>query len=496
MEKGLTEKLLLINESLSFVVPELIVGIGILLLLTFGLIFRKKNHANVFHALTLLTFLSSFIFIISNWSTYSSPSILFGGMMRSEDFSAYLKLLFNASGMLSVLMTWKSHEDQKYISEYYALMLAVVLGAHFLVSSANFIMIFLSLEMISICSYVLAGFAFTKHGAEGSLKYFLFGAVASAVMLYGLSIFYGLTGTLDYSSKEFFQHLVGNDSKLLLIAGLMTLAGFLYKIASAPMHPWAPDIYEASPMPIVAFFSVVPKLAGLGILLKFLLALNLFGQSIYDWQLIISVIVIFTLTVGNFAALYQKNPKRMMAYSSIAQSGFLLVGVAAFSPQGTHVMLFYATVYMLSNFAVFMLLQYFESKNIHTIAGFSGAGKNLALPLVLLLIALISLTGLPPTSGFTAKLFVFTSLWDAYTQTGKSILLVLLIFGLLNTVVSLFYYLRIPYFAFIKTSGSTVKGNNLTFLNLLGLILVVMILILFFLPGTLMGWINKINFVL
>jgi NADH-quinone oxidoreductase subunit N len=199
--------------------------------------------------------------------------------------------------------------------------------------------------------------------------------------------------------------------------------------------------------------------------------------------------------VGNFAALNQKYPKRMMGYSSIAQSGFLLVGVAAFLPQGTHMMLFYASIYLLANFAVFIFLQHYESKGIHTIAGFSSAGKSV-MPGVVLLIAFISLTGLPPTAGFTGKLFIFTSLWEAYAQSGKSILLILLVFGLLNTVVSLFYYLRIPYFTLIKAEDSIVKGNNLTFLNLLGLILVVVILILFFLPGILMGWINKINFVL
>jgi NADH-quinone oxidoreductase subunit N len=276
----------------------------------------------------------------------------------------------------------------------------------------------------------------------------------------------------------------------------MTLAGFLYKIAATPMHPWAPDIYEASPMPVVAFFSVVPKLAGIGILIKFLSAINHFGPNIFDWQLIISLIAIFTLTVGNFAALNQKSPKRLMAYSSIAQSGFLLVGIATFLPQGINVMLFYASIYTLANFTVFIFLQYYESKGIHTIAGFSGVGKTTAFASILLMIALISLTGLPPTSGFTAKLFIFTSLWDAYAQTGKLILLLLLTFGLLNTVVSLFYYLRIPYYAFLKSNDVVIDTNKPVFQNLLGLILVVAILILFFLPGMLMGWINKINFVL
>ena len=496
METGLSEKLQWIQESLGFFIPEFILIIGILVILLLGIIFRKPTALAGFHFFAVLIFGLSFLMIILNWSIYTTPVRLFDGMVRSDDFSAYLKLLFNFSGLLTAMMTWQRKKTQQHITEYYALLFSIALGANILVMSVNFVMIFVSLELISICSYILTGFSFDKTSAEGSLKYFLFGSVASAIMLYGLSILYGMTGSLDFSTPAFADQLFGKNPSLLLTAGLMTLAGFLYKIAATPMHPWAPDIYEASPMPVVAFFSVVPKLAGLGILMKFLLALNLFGQSTLDWQLIISVVAIATLTVGNFSALLQKNPKRMMAYSSIAQSGFLLIGVATFLPNGVHAMLFYASVYMLANFLIFLLLQSFEENGIHTIAGFAGVGKVMALPSVLVLIALITLTGLPPTSGFTSKLFIFSSLWEAYDQTGKSTLLWLLVFGLLNTVVALFYYLRIPYYAFLKTDNTLSDRNNPLLQNLLGLILVVGILILFFLPGLLMGWINKINFVL
>ena len=315
-------------------------------------------------------------------------------------------------------------------------------------------------------------------------------------MLYGFSFLYGFTGTLDFSSVAFANELVANQSMLLFIASLMALAGFFYKIAAAPLHLWSPDVYEAAPFPIIAFFSVVPKLAGIAILTRFTLALNAFGQTSHDWQFVLSIVAILSLTVGNFSALGQKNPKRLMAYSSIAQSGFLMVGIISLIPHGIHYMLFYASVYMLANFLVFNYLQYFDSVGMDTLPSFSGAGKKLAWPMVLTLVGLISLTGLPPTSGFTAKLFVFSSLWESYQLTGKSILLWLLVFGLLNTVVSLFYYLSIPYYAFIKGGEKHIKTNNLTFENLFGLLLVVAILLLFFNPELLMGWINKINFVL
>nr|WP_255534562.1 NADH-quinone oxidoreductase subunit N [Chryseolinea lacunae] len=362
--------------------------------------------------------------------------------------------------------------------------------------SQSLAMVFLSLEMISLSSYVLAGFSFSRHGTEGSLKYFLFGSVSSAAMLYGFSFLYGLTGTLDFSAPEFARQLIEHPSPLFFVAAAFALAGFFFKIAAAPLHPWVPDVYEAAPTPVVAFFAVVPKLAGLGVLARFTLVLQAGGHAIFDWQLVLCAVAILSLTVGNFSALWQKNAKRLMGYSSVAQSGFLLVGIAAFLPQGIHYLLFYASAYAVGSFIVFLYLHYFERLGFSSLESFAGTGRVWLWPSVFLLIGFISLTGLPPTGGFTGKLFIFTSLWDAYQLSGKSIVLWLMIFGLLNTVVSLFYYLRIPFFAFVRNGKHVATTNNLTFENLLGLLLVVGILFLFFNPGLLMGWINKINFAL
>jgi NADH-quinone oxidoreductase subunit N len=491
VENGLSLTLDHIFSSLFELSPEVILSIGILLVIVVGLV--KKDHA-ITTLLTLLIFSFSFLFVLSDLDTLQQPLLLFQGMLRKDTFSLYLSALVDAAGILTVLMSWRNQREQSHLQEYYALIITVALGAHLLVMSTNFVMVFLSLELISISSYVLTGFSFDKKGAEGSLKYFLFGSVASAVMLYGISLFYGFTGTLEFLSEEFLKNLAGNITPLFFIAGLMVVSGFLYKLAAAPLHPWAPDVYEASPMPVVAFFSTVPKLAGIGVLTRFAMTLKMADQS-YDWQSILSVIAILSLTIGNFSALLQKNTKRLMAYSSIAQAGFLLIGVVAFLPQGIHFMLFYATVYVAMNFVVFIYLQYFEKNGFVTIAEFEGIGKTFLWPCVFLLIGFVSLTGLPPTGGFTAKLFIFSSLWDAYQLSGKNILLWLLIFGLLNTVVSLFYYLRIPYYAFIKNRSIDITTNILAFENLFGLVLVLLILLFFFSPGLLMGWINKITFV-
>jgi len=490
---GLTATLNGIRESLPAFIPEVLLSGAIVAMLVCGMIFRKHDRAAFFHGLALLFFLGG-IFIVS-LDQQAEAIELFGNMIRSDRFSSYLKILIDTAAVLTVFMSWRNQLDKKYLPEYYALIFAVVLGAHLLVMSINFIMVFISLELISIPSYVLAGFLFSKKGAEASLKYFLYGSVMSAIMLYGLSILYGMAGTLAFTSQEFLHELSGKSTSLLFTATLMMLGGFFYKMAAVPMHPWAPDVYEGSPMPVVAFFSVVPKLAGLGILTRALTAVTIFGH-LYDWPIIVGIVAALSLTVGNFSALRQKNPKRMMAYSSIAQSGFLLVALATGAVQGIQVTLFYAAVYVVSNYLVFVCLNYFERLSVTTMEGFAGVGKHHVVPSVFIFIGFISLTGLPPTGGFTGKLFLFSSLWDGYAQSGKILLLGLLLYGLLNTVVALFYYVRIPYFAFLKAGQSLPKANSFTFENLLGLILVMLILVLFFLPGLLMGWINKINFVL
>ena len=482
-------------SSFPLFIPEGILLLGILVILSAGFVTKDKS---ILSFLTLIVFASSVTGILFTWVNqyYTEPVALFNNMIRSDDFAAYFKLLFDVAGILTVLIAWCNEKNQPRPSEYYALIVAAVAGAHLLAMSINFILVFISLELISLSSYALAGFAFSKHASEGSFKYFLFGSVASAFMLYGFSLIYGVTGQLDFSSPSFAQHLIASESGLLFVGVMMALAGFLYKIGAAPFHPWVPDVYEAAPMPVVAFFSVVPKLAGLAILTRFVFSLTLFNHAGYQGQTVIGAVALLSLTVGNFSALWQSRPKRLMAYSSIAQSGFLLIGLTSFTVQGVHFMLFYATVYMIVNYLVFLYLQYFESAGIYALESFAGTAKSFLLPSLFLLIGFIALTGLPPTAGFTAKLFVFTSLWESYQHNDQPIFVWLLVFGLLNTVVALFYYIRIPYYAFVKTSSRTTKANILVWENLFGLILVLIILLLFFNPGLLMGWINKINFVL
>lgn len=489
--QGLNELLTGATESLLHLIPELILVAGIIIVLFAGL-FGNKNVL-LYNIVTMLSAIGSLTIIVAGG--LDSDFVLFSNMLHRDGFGDFLMVLVDVSVVLTCLMSIPQRKARN-ASEYYALILSVAAGSHFLVMSISLVMIFISLEIVSITSYVLAGYAFDRKGSEGALKYFIFGSIASAVMLYGFTILYGLTGTLDFSSEVFFKILMDNPSPLLLLGGLMGLAGFLFKMAAVPMHLWAPDIYEAAPMPVIAYLSVAPKVAALGILMKFILALNIFGQSAFDWQIVIATVALVTITFGNLSALWQDNPKRMMAYSSIAHSGYLLVGITAFTSEGAQLMLFYAAVYLLMNFAVFVYLMYFEKLGFFAMPSFAGNGKQLPWAAVGITIALVALTGIPPTAGFTAKLFIFSGLWDSYQETHKSLLFWLLIVGLLNTVISLFYYLKIPYYAFIRSGEPASVQKNAGFENLLGLILVVLVVVIFFIPGLLMGLINRINFVL
>lgn len=498
IEAGLPEKLEWIKHSLGFFGPELILFAGIIVVLGLGIIvpsIRAGRTAGAPLLIALIATLLACAVSLADWDQQEEAIDLFGGMIINDRFSSWLKIICDAAGVLTLLLSWPANQERKHVSEYAALVLSVVLGAHLLSMSVGMLMIFLSLEFISISSYVLAGYSFRQAGAEGSLKYFLFGTASSAIMLYGLSLLYGLTGSAVISSQEFVEGLLAHQSILLLVAGLLALAGFLFKMAALPMHLWAPDVYQAAPMPVVALFSVVPKLAGLAVLTRFVLAATAFGQTLIDWKAIIGLIAIITITAGNVAALRQLNAKRMMAYSSIAHSGFLMIGVVALTEQSVQFMMFYATVYFIANYVVFAYLQYFESRGILSIPDFSGTGRADPAAHALLLTGLISLTGIPPAAGFTAKLLIFTGLYDAYVASDDPFLLWILVPGLLNTVIALFYYLRIPYYAFLH-EGESAPVKYLTWTNFLGLVLVLILLGLFFRPDGLMGWINKITFVL
>jgi NADH-quinone oxidoreductase subunit N len=481
-----------ISDSLQLIGPELILTFSIVVLIVAALIRRVPQGS--LYWFTIAALLAELVLLMIQWPQQPVP--LFNRMMRTDDFSTVMRLMFAAGGLLSLMM-----RRENETSEYLILILSVVLGANMLVMSNNLVMVVISLEMISISSYVLtAGQELTRHRAEAAWKFFLFGSAATAVMIFGMSYLFGMTGTLDVSSTEFLELASAGSSPLFILAGLMTLGGFMFKMSAVPFHFWVPDVYESIPAPLVAFLSVVPKLAGLGATIKFSLALHLFGQSQVNWSIVLAVVAALSIVIGNLAALTQTDAKRMMAWSSVAQAGFLLAGAASFSIEGVRVTLFYAAIFLVMNFAAFVFIDAMERANGTTrMNSITGIGKIMPLPSVLVSLSLVSLTGLPPMAGFMAKLFLFSSVWEKYEASGHVVFFILLAAALAGTVISLFFYLRIPYYLFVRPGQGDLAGNTIKislFQNLLSLILVTTLLLLFLVPGLLMGWLNKVNFVL
>ncbi|MCC6834230.1 MAG: NADH-quinone oxidoreductase subunit N [Cytophagales bacterium] len=480
-----------ITTSLGFVVPEVILVVSMCIALLMGL-FLKKNKSIALALFTVCVFVVTIGFLLFNWP--HKPELLFAGMLRSDDFSAFFRLLFLTGGLFTLFISLQ----RESATEYVILIQAIVVGACLLSMSMHFASVLVSLELVSLSSYVLAGFAFNKSSSEGSMKYFLLGSVATACLVYGASLIYGLTGTLNFSSQQFADTLMQSQSGLILIAAFLILAAVLFKITAVPFHLWAPDVYQSAPTPVVAFLSVVPKLAGVALFIKIALAFNLFGQAFIDWRIVIAGISVVSIIFGNLSALAQTNPKRMLAYSSIAQAGFLLAGIASLDLAGIHATLYYAAIFLLMNLLTFAALHLFEKwKPLLAMADFAGLGRVAFIPSLALVIGLMALTGLPPTAGFMAKFFVFSALWGAWINSGITLLLVLFIAGLLNTVIALYFYLKILYYLFLKeTPPGTVSIKISITGNLLLIILVVAIIWLFINPGLLMGWINRITFVL
>ena len=373
------------------------------------------------------------------------------------------------------------------------LILGLTIGLFLLTTSVNLLAIYLSLELVSISSYLLTALSGSRRASEGGIKYLLFGAISSAVMLYGMSFLYGLTGTMDITSPVFAVELAKNSPFVVAVVSMLTLAGFLFKLSLVPFHVWTPDAYDAAPLPIAALFSVAPKAAALLALMRLIMALP--GGQFVDIQTPLAVIALASITLGNFSALWQTDAKRLLAYSTIAHAGFLLVGVVALNEAGFEAALFYIATYLPVNLAAFFLIDLLSRHNggSLTIANFAGLGTKFPLLSVSLTVVMLALVGLPPTIGFTAKLLIFSALFNAYETTGNGWLLALFGIGLLNAVVSLAYYLKIPFLLFFRPAPAdapdSVRLSPIAVSIAVGL--AALVVLLFLSPDWLLNLISK-----
>jgi NADH-quinone oxidoreductase subunit N len=345
------------------------------------------------------------------------------------------------------------------LSEFYALLLAVTLSNLLLATSNDLAMLYLALEMVSVTSYVMVAYMKgDRLSNEASLKYILFGAVSTGVMLYGLSLLYGLTGTtsLPKIRDALASGVLTDESRLTLyVVALLVFAGFGFKTAAAPFHFWCPDVYQGAPTPVTAFLSVAPKAAGFAIMLRFFAAgLATPGTGAWDllptidWQPIIMLVSVLTMTVGNVAALTQTNMKRLLAYSSIAHAGYILMGIVALSENGARAILIYLLAYVFMNLGAFLvvtLVHYYDGT--FDLRDYPGLHRRSPLLTVAMAFFLLSLMGIPPLVGFMGKLYVFAAVVGAAGQAPDPAFATWLyayaVIGAVNAAVAAYYYARV-----------------------------------------------------
>src|SRR5438105_7690555 len=408
-------------HSLRFFWPESVLTVAVLAMLVQDLIVRRSGWrvpSLVAGALFWLALTAA-----ATWATPSTTTPLFGGLLQHDPLRLFFAWLFLGAAFLTVIIVPKSAQiSPARLGEFIALLFALVLGMFLMASATDLLMIYLAVETVSLVSYVLTSFRRADRKAnEAALKYVIYGGVASGVMLYGMSILYGLFGTTrvtggggigaqlaDVTSRLFMAQAFGGQPAAqlaLVVAVIFVLAGVGYKIASVPFHMWCPDVYEGAPTPFTAFLSVGPKAAGFAVAIRFFFAVferQLPGGayarvSDLPWPAIIGIISAATMTLGNVTALVQDNLKRMLAYSSIAHAGYLLMGLAAASAAGVQSILVYLVIYVFMHVRSFLVVTAASrATGGETVADFRGLGARAPIAALALTIFLFSLTGLPP----------------------------------------------------------------------------------------------------
>lgn len=416
-------------------------------------LFVKRKIVTVTVALAGLIVPVGFTFALAYSLNYSAPHHAFFNMLTVDQYSIFFKFIFLLIAAVMILASYSY--VGKYVKaegEFYTLMLFSVVGMMLMASTTELISIYISLELTSIPLYVMAGLIrANERSAEAAVKYVLLGAMSSAILLYGFALLYGLTGTTDLMGiantiRHGFQGANGTvalsgNNLMALVAAVLILAGFGFKISAVPFHMWAPDIYEGAPTPATAFFSVGSKAAGFAALIRVFIDGGLGIANYPALVIIVSIIAVLTMTLGNLVAAVQSNVKRMMAYSSIAQAGYILVGFLASlsgkSADGNAAVLFFILVYVITNLGAFSgIIALAHATGGERFEDFRGLASRAPLLSAGTALCMLSLAGIPPLAGFISKVVVFTAAWGQGLQW-------LVVVALLNTIVSLVYYGRL-----------------------------------------------------
>ncbi len=378
-----------------------------------------------------------------------APQAILGGMLAVDQMGVFFKLLVLTASAIAILMSAGFVERSGYGGgELSALVLFATVGMMVMASGANLASLYVGLELMALSVYVMVGyFKLESRSNEGAVKYFVLGALSSAVLLYGISLVYGVLGSLELTAIRAELEGVPQDNPVLMLGIVLVAFGMLFKVAAVPFHVWTPDAYEGAPTPVTAFMSVGPKAAAFAMFLR--LFAGAFEPQVEQWRSVLWVASALTMVYGNAAALTQVNVKRMLAYSSIAHAGYALMGLVAASPMGTWSVLMYMLVYTFMNLGAFGFVILLESRGYagETVADYAGLARRHPAAAAFMLIFLLALAGIPPTAGFMGKLYLFASAVQAGYVT-------LTVIAVVMSAVSLFYYFRLVVQMYLREEGA------------------------------------------
>ena len=466
-------------NNLNILFPEIFLSLSIFSILMLG-VFIKKSFNLIFNLSSLIIIIT--LAIIFN-NTSGTEKIFLDSFVRDK-FSNFFKILILISSLFVLNSSKNFIIDNKLDKfEYPIIILISILGMFFMVSSNDLILFYLGLELQSLSLYILAAIDRDNlRSSEAGIKYFVLSALSSGLLLYGCSLLYGFTGSTNF---EIISNELNKQNTGAIFAMVFILVGLAFKISAVPFHMWTPDVYEGSPTSITSYFAVVPKVAGLAVLIKFMFIP--FSNILLEWQTIIIFISIASMILGAIAAIGQKNLKRLLAYSSIGHIGYALAGVATGAVTGYVSSIVYITIYVVMNIGAFSCLYLMKKDGIYkeNISDLSGISKKHPLLAISFLIILFSLAGIPPLGGFFAKFYIFSSVLEQEMYT-------LAIIGLLSTVISAFYYLKIIKTIYFEENKLSFDLVNKTAVSGTILISCVLLVTFFLYPSFLNGIISPL----
>ena len=436
------------QDALRFL-PEIILTVAGTLVMVLGAIVQRRGTP-LFGHLSILGLAGA---LAGALVAYQHAGLAFGGMLSVDGFATFFRVLVIVVGILTVLPSYRFLARQEAeTGEYHALLLFSIAGQCLMAAANDLIMVFIGLEISSIASYVLAGYLRDdKRANESALKYFLLGSFATGFFLYGVALIYGATGSVNLTVARDAILRGGSDPVFLALAAALMFVGLAFKVSAAPFQIWAPDVYQGAPTPVSAFLSAGPKAAAFAVFLRiFVTAFEPIGSR---WAPLVWAVALASMCVGNFAALWQTNIKRMLAYSSIAHAGYVLVALAANTDTGTAAAMFYLAAYAFMNVGAFSCVAYLSGtgERYQGIDDFKGLGRKQPLAAAMFAIFLLSLIGVPLTGGFFGKFYIFKAALESH-------LVWLTILGLLNSAVAAYYYLRILVMMYMYEPGDAAQS--------------------------------------